>query len=254
MVIHRWRSKYIRGWRVRYTPKHLHADDIIRIMRTPVDLSWRRKTDTLPEDEFNAIFVDWKRHWYPRKLKLEREATVSALHSALSQVTTPRDRAILIEILGCRAIARSIPTIVPYIHDRSPRVRSEAADAIGKIALLARRQRGERAFQGVDLESVGSALLQRLIHERRLKTRTSYLPIAIGSVGYQSGIPELMRELSSGIRWMRGGAATALGVLRAKEAKEALQRAINVESDSYALQQMQFALNEIAKEQVKHGE
>jgi len=210
--------------------------------------------NSLSEDEYDAILLDWRRHWWPRKQKLEREATTDDLLAALTKVEAPADRAVLIELLGNRAVARTIPAILPYIHNRSPRVRSEAADALGKIALGARRRSGDRAFHGVDLEFVGDALLRRLINERTHQDRNIWLAAALGSVGYRPAIPELMNELAYPNEWVRGMAAWSLGILRAQEAVEPLRRALTVETDSYARRQMEEALSEIARERVQHGE
>jgi hypothetical protein len=244
MVRKRRARKYLRAWPERYAPKHLRADDILRIMRMPVDLTWYPKRDTLSEDEYALVIADWRRHWWPRKRKISREASTDALLAALKGAAVPSERAILIEILGWRDIPRIMLEFVPYINDRSYRVRDEAVDAVGKVALGARRRWGERTLSKIDTKAVGQALLSRYIKEKSLKQRNVWLPAALGAVGYRPAIPPLIASLFDRDPIIRGHAAWSLGHLRAREAVSPLRHAYAKETDSFAKDRIWVALYE----------
>jgi hypothetical protein len=245
MVRKRRTRKYLRIWPERYTPKHLRADDILRIMHTPVDLSWYQQRGSLSVDEQNAVVFDWRRHWWPRKKKIGREATVKEIIVALDGAASPKDRAILLEILGDHAYLRTIPLMLPYISDRSYRVRFEAGEAVGKIALRACRMHGDKAFSDADMGAIGEVLLKRYTRERSQKWRNGWLVSALGAVGYRPAIPYLIDALKESDSWLRGAAAWSLGILRDMRAIEPLGQAYAVETDGYAKERMRVALIEI---------
>jgi HEAT repeat protein len=245
--------KYVRIWPERYAPKHLRADDILRIMRTPVDLSWSKGFTDLSDDESDVIFFDWRRHWWPRKRKISRGATTDGLLAALRHAATPSERAILIEILGWRDTPRIVPELARYVSDRSYRVRVEAADSIAKVANAVRKRFGHHGFSHMSSDMVGPVLLKRLVAERTHQHRNVLLPAALGAVGYRPAIPALITALEDSNSNLRSFTAWALSILQANEAVEPLRRALAVESDRHTSRMMQRALEEIARRGEEYG-
>jgi HEAT repeat protein len=141
-----------------------------------------------------------------------------------------------------------MPILVRYISDRSRSVRSEAGDAVGKIALGARRRWGERTLSMVDTAAVGEALLKRYIREQSQKWRNTWLPAALGAVGHRPAIPYLIEALKDDNPSIRGAAAWSLGILRAQEAIEPLRHALAIEKvHGYPRDNMWVALYEITE-------
>lgn len=245
--------KYRRAYAYRYMPRKLAAADILHWLRAPIDTSWVSRRSEMDNVESAQIFADPTKHGYAMKRYVNRHSTTNELISALGMACTTRERTMLLEILGWHGTPRILPAIVPYIRHRSPNVRSEAADAIGKIALRAQRRWGNYAVHDEVFQAIGKDLLRRLLKERSHKYRNCWLAAALGAVGYRPATPELIVALADSNEWIRGMAAWSLGILRANEAVEPLKHARSVETESYARDRMWVALEEIRMGVSKNG-
>lgn len=230
----------------RYTPKKLRAEDITRIMNMPIDLSWYRNREKISQEEYDDAFVNPTKHWYPRKLMLARQSTTRELVRALPMAKTALHRAIICEILDWGRSPVAIPALLRCLNDRSPRVRSEAADAIGKIAMDLRPYFGAEAISNMGDPPVGAVVLQRFQREQQaLKVETTWLPNALGAVGYRPAIPALTRALTSSFDMTRAGAAWSLGDLQSNESCDALRDALATETDSWTANIMRRAIERL---------
>lgn len=248
------RDKTYRGKKShRYVPKSLDATAIIRWLRAPIDTSWISRLSEMGDEELARIFRDPTKHGYAMKNYIAAHAKVKDLIAALGLTSTPRERAILLEILGWHGTPQAIPAMVGYISNRSPNVRSEAADAIGKIALRARCRTRLHAVSTLGSPPVGEIMLARFVKEQEHGKQNCWLAAALGSIDYRPAIPALIRALESQDASVRGCAAWSLGILHAIEAMEPLQTVYMVETESYPKNRMSVALREIEREQEKHG-
>ncbi len=193
--------------------KTLRADEIISILEAPLDLSWRRRKDWDID-----VASDPARHFYPRKARLEREASVRELLRALEIAPTPRSRYVILEVLGRRQAKSAVPTIIRYLGNRSPSVRNEAADALMQIG-------------DVRDPEAGRVLLKRIDGKERREGIRSTLALALAAIGYRPAIPALIRSLHSDNEVVRRCAASALSDLGATEAVGALREVIEQEDD-----------------------
>lgn len=137
-------------------------------------------------------------------------APVAELIAALQKPSTPRIRHILCYMLGDRREKAAVPILIKCLKDRSPSVRATAADSLGKIG-------DSRA---------GEALFERFTGAEKSMGARHMLAAALGAVGYEPAVPLLIQSLNSLDEGLRGCAAWSLGVLYAREAKDALQRAL----------------------------
>ena len=158
------------------------------------------------------------------KNKIKSEASVSEMVSALQQSPNADVREILCDLLGELASQQAVPALIESLHDPSAAVRGSAADALGRI--------GE--------PTSGEALMERYIQED--DDLRQLLAIALGAAGYRPAIPYLIEALSSPSQW-------GLKSLNASFASEALQRALEQETDPYAAGVMKKALKAIHQAQ-----
>jgi HEAT repeat protein len=206
--------------------KTLSADDVIAILEAPLDLSWRRRK--VWDDDVTA---DPARHFYPRKVRLENEASVRALLKALAIGPTPRSRWVILGVLGHRGAKSAVPTIVNYLNDRSIRVRNEAADALWKL--------GDE-----HMPDIGAALLRQFDKSSNEGIRST-LALALGKVQYRPAIPSLIASLRSKRDVNRRCVASALAELGAMEAVEPLQQAIAQEQHAHTRAEMSRYLDQL---------
>jgi len=214
----------------RYAPMKLHAEDVIRILDAPLDLSWRRRFRHLSAEEQDEIVTNPATHFWPRKGLIAQQATTHELIRALDLATTTQNRAIVCEILGWGRSPTAILALVKCINDRSPRVRYAAVDAIGNIAMRRRPFLNEPAVGDMGNPSVGKVLLQQFIKEQPWKKPNTLLPSALGAVGYHPAVPTLIHALERDDRWIRRFAAWSLQILDAREACAPLAKVLDNET------------------------
>ncbi len=116
------------------------------------------------------------------------------------------------------------------LKDPSPGVRSAAADALAAIK---------------DVRA-GPALLEQYRAETRSDVRTM-LAVALGAVGYQPAIPDLVQALDDADDTLQMEAAWSLGELKASEAREGLQRVLARQKDEYSRNLVQGAINKLGE-------
>jgi HEAT repeat protein len=164
----------------------------------------------------------------PIKRQVYRDASIKEIIIALKESTLELTRMILCDILGERRAKTAIPDLLSCLDDQSPRVRSAAADALSKIG-------DARA---------GELLMNYVIKEADIEVRRMYM-VALGAVGYRYAIPVLIKALSDIDSSIRGSAAWSLGALRAIEATNELEQALNQEEEPYPKERMKEALGKI---------
>jgi HEAT repeat protein len=158
--------------------------------------------------------------------RLRRDAPVSALVAVLrTRRADPSVRRVVVDVLGYRRARSAVPLLIEALDDNDPSVRDAAADALGKI--------GDRR--------AGEALMRRLTVESDRSLR-HWLVASLGGVGYQPAVPALLRLLSDPDSVVRHMAARSLGLLRAVEARAAIEEALAREVDSYPRRQMEQTL------------
>ncbi len=162
----------------------------------------------------------------PIKQKVLQEALIEQLIIAMHEPKTQLTYVILCEILGKRKDARAVPVLIEALHDADASVRTEAAQALAHI----------------ESSQAGDALLTQYLKEDS-KGAKEWEVIALGAVKYRPAIPQLIQALQ--VEHLRTYAALALGELKAKEAKEAVQRALDHETDPYEVKMMTKALKEL---------
>jgi len=144
----------------------------------------------------------------------------------MSEPKTQLTYAILCELLVKRKDVQAVPILLKALQDTDSAIRAEAAQALAKI----------------ESPLAGEALLAQYLTEEDQGAK-EWEVIALGSVGYRPAIPQLIQALD--MEHLRRYAALALGELKAKEAKEAVEKALTYETDSYTVKLMQEALREI---------
>ncbi len=220
----------------RYAPMKLHAEDVIRILDAPLDLSWRRRFRHLSAEEQDEIVTNPATHFWPRKGLIAQQATTHELIRALDLATTTQNRAIVCEILGWGRSPTAILALVKCINDRSPRVRYEAVDAIGNIAMRLRHFRKGSTLSDIIDPVTGETLLRQFVKEQAWKKPNNLLPSVLGAIGYLPAIPVLIHALERDDRWIRRFAAWSLQILDAREACPPLVKALDNETfDDVAL-------------------
>jgi HEAT repeat protein len=164
----------------------------------------------------------------PLKSKLRREAHVKELVKALRLSETETTRRILCDIVGARRAKTAIPALIECLDHPSSRVQDDAAEALAKIGS----------------PKAGDALLRHFILDPSF-----WLAAALGAVGYQSAIPYLIEALkNTSDEMIRGGAAWALGKLKAQEGVKALEEASIREEDAFVTERIKKALEIIRQE------
>src|SRR5262249_22744686 len=141
------------------------------------------------------------------KGKILHQASIEQLIAAMSEPKTQLTYAILCELLGKRKDAQAVPVLLEALQDTDSAIRAEAAQALAKI----------------ESPLAGEALLAQYLTEVDQGAK-EWEVIALGAVGYRPAIPQLIQALD--MEHLRRYAALALGELKAKGAKEAVQQAI----------------------------
>lgn len=164
----------------------------------------------------------------PLKRRLQRSARVKDLVEALRISKNDLTRRILCDILGARRARTAIPVLIECLSVPSAKLQGDAAEALGKIGS----------------QKAGEALLQHFIDDPGVD-----LAGALGGIGYRPAIPHLISALADPSMMVRGGAAWALGELRATEALQALEKALESEPEvnSYASRRMNEALERLSQ-------
>lgn len=162
--------------------------------------------------------------------QLTHQAPEQEIVAVLQRTTEPASRHLLCYVVGERRLTSAVPLLIGYLADTEVHVRSSAADALGKIG-------DPRA---------GEALYHRFTEEETDQGVRTMLAAALGAVGYQPAIPTLIEALSyDGPEALRGTAAWALGVLRARAALPALEEAVQREHQAYSKERMVIAIGQI---------
>lgn len=156
------------------------------------------------------------------KDQLRYEPSGDALVEALRRAATDLHREILCDVLGDRHERMAVPALIEQLANDE--VRSSAADALAKIKDPA----------------AGGALAGCFARETVPGTR-GMLAAALGAVGHRAAIPDLIRTLEDASPSVRGSAAWSLGHLKAREAAEPLQTALDREPPGYARTRMEEA-------------
>jgi HEAT repeat protein len=86
--------------------------------------------------------------------------------------------------------------------------------------------------------------LHQLLTETEDRNKTT-LAVALGASNYRPAIPKLIELLRAEMSLLRGCAAQSLGELTAIEAEAALVDALAIETDAYAKERMNIALQNI---------
>lgn len=168
---------------------------------------------------------------------IQQQADIIEIVSALR--LHPRaalTRAILCDMLGYRPDARSIPILVRTLRDRSARVRSAAADSLGKLALA-----------GMTDPSVGPSVLAAYLKYRRPDGRPQIMLAAMGATKHVPALPVVVAALTSANPTTRQVAAWALMKLGSEEAIEPLEDVLSRESDPPVADMMKQALRTLRR-------
>ncbi len=161
----------------------------------------------------------------PLKYNIQRYASIKEIIRALRISQKEITSRILCEILGIRRAKSAVPVLVECLDDPSPSVKEVAAEALGRIGST---KAGEELLNHFDEDPT-----------------YPWFAIALGAIGYRPAIPSLINALSSPFAIVRGGSAWALGELKAYEARNALEGALEKEDNEYAINRMQEALHQI---------
>lgn len=162
----------------------------------------------------------------PIKHKILDEAPIEELITAMHESKTVLTYKILCEILGKRKATQAVPSLIEALHNTNDGVRSEAAEALAHIESI----------------EAGEDLLNQYLQEASEDTK-EWEVIALGAVGYRPAIPHLIQALQ--VNRLRRYAALALGELKAQEAREAIQQAMDQEKDTYTITLMKQALKDL---------
>src|SRR5206468_643866 len=85
--------------------------------------------------------------------------------------SSPLTKQLLCDLLGQRAAVSALPALIDRLSDRSPKVRSSAADAVGKIHML-------RKAELLARYGAGEAIAARLERERDPAVRSTLIAAA----------------------------------------------------------------------------
>jgi HEAT repeat protein len=162
----------------------------------------------------------------PLKSKLRYKAPLKELIGALRSSKTELTRRILCDILADRRAKTAVEALIECLDDPSTKVKNDAAEALGKIGS----------------DKAGDALLNHFIEDPHI-----WYAIALGAIGYQPAIPFLINALESPSPKIRGWSAWSLGYLKDKKAREALERALVLETDDYSISRIKEALAKLSE-------
>jgi HEAT repeat protein len=123
----------------------------------------------------------------PTMTHLEAHASPRALAGALAIAVLPFTRQLIADLLGRQADPAGAAALLSALADRNPRVRSSAADALGKIM----RSHGPASVPGA-----GPALLAAYTAEDSAGAR-HMLAAALGAAGERAAIPLLEAAAAS---------------------------------------------------------
>ena len=165
------------------------------------------------------------------KRQITQNAAISEIITALQIAEDAHTRQILCDILGELRTREAVSVLLMCLDDVDIRVRSSAADSLAKI--------GDA--------TAGPALFEHYLHIEKEPPVKRMLAAALGAVKYESAIPSLIRDLTDMDGSLRGTAAWSLGNLKAVEALQALNDALERETLSYARERMQEAVAIIEK-------
>jgi HEAT repeat protein len=205
---------------------------------------------TLRAEEIHAIIEapyrasDPATYFPSREGRIRCEASIREIIRALQTAPTPQVRYTLMYVLSWRGAKSTIPVILPYLNDRSSRVRGAAADALYRLALI--------HFGKVSDLHIGAALLERFEGKERTTSTYSTLALALGAVQYRPAIPALIRALTSADEGKRRCAAIALSNLQARESTDSLRHAVEHEQIPHTREKLQLSLDRIVRSD-EHG-
>lgn len=167
---------------------------------------------------------------YIVKKTLLREATIESLLEALSKYDEVSIRAIICDVLGQKRARGAVPILISLLDDDCSNIRSVAAESLAKIG---------------DVKA-GPFLLERFAKEQELGVKRMYTA-ALGAVMYLPAVATLVQALLDADSSLRGSAAWSLGRLKNTTAVSPLEQALQRETDAYARQRMQEALETLQK-------
>lgn len=122
----------------------------------------------------------------PTMWAIEEDERPEDIAQALAIAEDAHTRQLLADLLGFQAAPAGVKALVAALSDDTGRVRSAAADALGKV-FLSYPDLPER-------EAAGAALLARTEAEPEVTTRTVLLT-ALGTTRYEPGRATLQRAL-----------------------------------------------------------
>lgn len=124
--------------------------------------------------------------------RLRRSAKIADLIEALQLASSTLTKQLLCDLLGQRSAVSALPALIGKLSDRSPRVRSSAADAIGKIHI-------RRAIEPLARYRAGDAIASRLDRERDPSVRSTL--IAAAGATLHRGSIDVIRQSASDPRY-----------------------------------------------------
>ncbi len=164
----------------------------------------------------------------PNKEKIMKDASIEEIIAALRQATQPLTKQILCEMVGKRHAVQALPDLLNALKDSSSGVRSEAADALAAIGNA----------------EAGPSLLESYKTEADRDVRVM-LAVALGAVHYAPAIPNLIQALDDPYDTLQLEATWSLGELKAKSAKEGMQRVLSRQTSDYSKRLVQDAINKL---------
>ena len=200
--------------------RSFQPSDVLRLLQSP---SERDLVDI--QSFFQQTGSLHPKHGYMVKREIQRHTTVRTLIATLQQSTDSHASRILCELLGERRAKSALSALLACLTHHDSGVRYEAADALAKIREPA----------------TGPALFTHLTTEHETSVQAMLL-LALGAVGYRTGIPYFVTALSASDASVRASAAWSLGALKASEAYQALESIQANETDTYARKQIADAL------------
>jgi HEAT repeat protein len=171
------------------------------------------------------------------RFKLRREAPIKEMILALEKTKSTQARKLLCTVLGDRQAKSAVPILIQHLNDSDLNVRCYSAESLGKI--------GD--------PKAGPALLG-LFKKKQPRALRSTLAVVMGPIHYQPAVPRLIRALADKDVGVRGCAAWSLGLLLPRESTPALKKALATETQQWAKNHMQDALDKIAKTQMSQIE
>jgi HEAT repeat protein len=181
--------------------------------------------NTLKADGIIELLEEPTEHRYPVKLRITQEAEGNEIIKALERASEPLTRQILCDILGDRFERSAVLILLECLQDSSIGIRGSAADALGLI--------GDHA--------AGPSLAVQYEAEEQGSVVRHLLSSALGAVAYRPAIPLLLEALQDKDSVLRGSAAWSLGMMPAPETREAIESALQVETEppeSYVMRRL----------------